>query len=641
MPVDLCTTPGRPSARGLVAVLVGLSLAMPAVAEDSDGPLAWVHRDKIRMGWSPSGLEDYDAMAAAGMNAVMPRLELDAATAYDPNMKGTPLSEYDAGIVKALRDSSRKAKEAGLHYFHCLDLAARSQTRHVGFVDNEARFNDGDLPSPVDPVYWQRAVLDRVRRALDFLEGDEYALDAVIIDPEMYTFQGRQPSTPDYGRHAFGAFLEDTGRKAPAEVGSAEERREWLEREGLMAPYAQWQHERIAAQARALRELVHARRPNTILGYIIYRNQTWCNAMAEGLYAPGLPVFIGPETTYSGVMDESFVRYANALRKSVSVPCLFVPGLRMGLEDDRVPTEYLKVVPGNLYGRCQHSEGYWVWAIYRFGEGDQPEQFFAPLRRVNQALDRQARTGEVDASLKPAPLPVELPEDFQATLAAARRLVPAGTDSPRSDEPFIPPKLRGTHTLVLWPSPEGETTLTVRALKLGNLLSATSVRIFGPTGEALWAETIAPGDARVIRVPAVDDGPHAAVIAAGMNAYQIVDATCPAMLCQGAKGVSVNGRGLLGRFYFFVPPDLNHFTIRVNGHVTEHVDYDLAGPDGHVVREWRMLRKPEEVVIENPAPGIWSVLVDKAIDDAGFALAGLPGRFALRAGDLRVEPRQP
>jgi len=615
----------------------------------ASGPLAWVYRDKIRMGWSPSSPADYETMARAGMNAVMPRLELDAVVDYDPIRAEVPCSDRDAQVLTSLRETSRKARQTGLHYFHCLDIAASSQTWRVGFKDNPARFNDGDLPSPVDPVYWRRAIVQRVQRALDLLDGDAYALDAVIIDPEMYAIHAGVPGGPDYGRYAFETFLAETSKPTPADVTTPDQRRQWLKTQELDKDYVRWQHRRVASLAAALRKTVHARHPNAILGFIVYKNRMWFNAMAVGLYAPGRPVFVGPETTYSGVMDDSFVAYARSLRRTVKVPCLFVPGLRMGLEGGRVPEAFLKVVPGNLYQRCQHSEGYWIWSIYRFGKGAQPERFFSVLRRVNEALDRQAKTGVVDQTLKAAPLPVELPPDLQQRLATAARLRPVksptsrttASASSRAGLAFVAPKLRGTHTLILWPQQgqRQDTTLTIRAIKLGNLLAATSVRVFGPQGRALWAETVPPGSTRVIRVPATETGPRAAVISAGMNAYQIVDVSCPAMLCQDKTGVSVNARGLAGRFYFHVPPSRSHFTIQVRGYHTEYADYVLSDPNGRGVKHWKMVRRAITEKIAPAAPGIWSLVVDRVIDDAGFSLVDLPNRFALRPEDVYDQPR--
>jgi hypothetical protein len=616
----------------LLAFCAALAAQSAFAAED---PLAWVHRDKIRMGWSPANTADYQDMADAGMNAVMPRYELDASIEYDPTTAAAPLSKKDKGTIDSLRRSSRTAKQAGLRYFHCLDIAASSQTWRTGFQDNPARFNDGALPSPVDPVYWRRAILQRVQRTMDLLEGQEYAFDAVIVDPEMYALHGAIVSGIDHGAFAFASFLKDTKRDAPKDLDTPSKRREWLAGQNITSAYQKWQFDRIASHGAQLRELVHARHPGAVLGFIIYHDALWFNAIAHGLHAPGHPVFVGPETTYSGVMDDSFIAFEKALRAHIKVPILFVPGIRMGLEQERVPAEYLKVVPGNLYRRCQHAEGYWVWAIYRFGKEGQREHFFSALRQANSALDRQAQTGVVDDSLKAAPLPIDLPEDFLERLQAAGKLIPIPDTAPRTPQDFVRPNLRGVHTLFMWPTPGKETTLTVRARKLGNLLSPTSVQIFDPDGRLVWAETIAPNDARVLRVPVDKAGPYAAVISAAMNGFQVVDVSCPAQFDQEMR---LNARRMGGLFYFYVPADTPEFTVNVNAPHTEPADFILKDPSGTTVKSWKTLKTSVDFPVETPKAGVWSLQVDHMVDDAWFKLVDLPDRFALRSEDLHTAP---
>ena len=145
-----------------IALAVLPVLGSPAAAEEPvDEAIAWVMRDNIRMGWSPPTLDAYGAMRASGMNAAMPRIELGAVVDYDSSAAAEALYEGDGQAVKNLRDSSRKAKEVGLRYFHCLDIAAQHQTVSVGFQDNPARHNDGDAPSPIDPVFWRRSIVQR------------------------------------------------------------------------------------------------------------------------------------------------------------------------------------------------------------------------------------------------------------------------------------------------------------------------------------------------------------------------------------------------------------------------------------------------------------------------------------------------
>ncbi len=313
--------------------MVFLSIGLNSVFALDNHSTSWISRDKIRMGWGPS-ISQYKAVSKAGMNAVMPRVELDAVLEYNPAEAERPLSKHDARIIRQLQSGSREAKLPGLRYVHCLDLASQFQTVKVGFENNPARYNNGNLPSPVDPVYWRRAILQRVQRVLDLLDDTNvYALDGVIIDPEMYTLSGAVPGDPDYGRYAFETFLKETNRPVPPDVVTVQASRKWLKSHHLDKEFVRWQFDRIVSMAGELRQLVRSRRPNAILGFIIYKNKLWFNAMARGLSAKNRPVFIGPESTYSGVMDKSFIQYIRGIRTSVGVPCSVVPGVRMGMEN--------------------------------------------------------------------------------------------------------------------------------------------------------------------------------------------------------------------------------------------------------------------------------------------------------------------
>src|SRR5690606_20660867 len=90
----------------LISVLMMSILSINGMAHSSEynPALNWVYRDKIRMGWSPDRLSDYQKMADAGMNAVMPRHELDVVAHYDAAQAETPLSENDAQMMALIRD---------------------------------------------------------------------------------------------------------------------------------------------------------------------------------------------------------------------------------------------------------------------------------------------------------------------------------------------------------------------------------------------------------------------------------------------------------------------------------------------------------------------------------------------------------
>ncbi len=623
----------------VILCVLSVGFAGKALADGESSLSSWVRREKIRMGWGPA-LEQYRAMAKSGMNAVMPRLELDAVVDYNSADAERPLSKRDANVIREIRAGARKAKILGLKYFYCLDIAAEYQTVAVGFKNNPARFNDGKLPSLVDKIYWKRAILQRVHRVLDLLDDDNiYALDGVIIDPEMYTLSAAVPHGADYGKYAFETFLKEISKPIPENVKGVKIRKRWLMKNNLNEQFLKWQFERIASMARELRELVHFRRPDAILGFIIYKNELWFNAIAKGLATKKIPVFIGPESTYSGVMDNSFIRYVNSIRENVAVPCFIVPGVRMGIENNVIPRKLLRVLEGNIYRRCLYTDGYWVWAIYRFGNEQQQSIFFETLSRINCALDVLARTGKIDNKLKAMPLPIMIPGEFASLLKQAKYLKPIHLEIPYSKADFKVPHLRDPHILVLWPDSDKRTSVKIRVVKLGNYLDVGNIQIFDEQGRLIWQDSIPPNTSKIFCIPQTSSKIYFIVISAGMNAYRIENISCPALLIN-SKGISVNARGFAGRFFFFVPQNRKTFSIKLSGHPIETASYILYDSQGHIVKQWKKLTQSKIFSVKVTCPGIWRLDIDDVVDDAGFKLIDLPNIFAFRAKDIRIANKE-
>lgn len=614
-----------------------MSTATIAIAAEPIDEIQWVYKDKLRLGWTPDRYSQYQVMADAGMNAVMPRLELDVTPDYDPAKFDQPLSGNDAQIMADLLKGSALAKEVGLHYFHCLGIACERQTFEGGAYQNDARFNDDRLPSPLDKVYWKRTITDRVDRALRLLaDRDKYQLDAIIIDPEMYAFDGALHSEADYGTFAFNLWQKESGQSAPAGVKDVESRRKWLSDKGLAQQYIDWQFEKVEEIGRELREQVDEVRPDLIIGYVIYEDRMWFNAMAAGMTRDDLPVFIGPESTYSGVMDDSMVDYFNRMQASIKVPCMLVPGLQLGLVKGEPPLKMLSVLKGNLYQRCQHVPGYWVWAIYNLGTDEQQGAFFSMLKEVNDALDRQAATGEVNTALQAGPLPVEVPPYFADMLAKGARMkpLPAGTAMARL--PFEAPQLRGTYMLMLWPRQGEREAITVRSIKLGNYLDRTESMLFGHDGTPLYDGPTELGQTRQIQLMDAAAPFSANLMGAGYNSYAIEAVDCPAMIyADGLLEVNAQ-KGSAGRYYFYVPADRKEFTMKVFATAGEPADYTLFDAAGNKVKVWKDHKELTTETFQVTTPGVWCMQVDYLLDDGGFGLVDLPNFFAIKPEDVHV-----
>jgi hypothetical protein len=479
--------------------------------------------------------------------------------------------------------------------------------------------------------------MNRVSRVLDLLKDQKtYALDGIIIDPEMYSLGGGLPGNPDYGKYAFETFLHETKHELPDGINNVESREKWIAGQGLQNEYEKWQFDRIKSFGRELEQMVHKRRPSLILGYIIYEDKMWFHAMAAGLSTPQHPVFIGPENTYSGVMDERMVAYLQQIRNAVKVPTMLVPGIMIGLDHDQIPHEFLQVVPGNVYQRCQFSEGYWVYAIYNFGDTtEQQTPFFNALKKIDDALDQQAKTGK-PVDLKAAPIPVPKPPGFAELLKDASSWKPVPSGTPQANQPYAPAKLRGSFALLFWPHPKQSVQLSLTALQLGVYLDQLDTTLFDQEGNIIWKDFSPIGRPLEVKSPPATEKVIGGIVGAGWNAFSMGSANCPMMIVP-QDFLTVNAqRAFAGRFYFYVPENCDSFKIVLQGDPGEYVDYTLYDAKNQPALSLKQLKATRTEEVKVTKAGVWCIEVDNAVDDAGVKLEGIPNVFALRPQDVMI-----
>ena len=161
------------------------------------GPVpAWIEQEKIRGYWN-APVDLIAPLQEAGFSTLFQRLEIS----LDPQLRENAIVYEDRTFHDEEADtlkSSRLAKTLGLHCFHVLDPAPVELVPAAGFKHNPRRFHDGKLPCPLDKVFWDRVMTDRFMYIIDLLAGPEYQLDGLLIDPEMYHFNGAFITIPCY-----------------------------------------------------------------------------------------------------------------------------------------------------------------------------------------------------------------------------------------------------------------------------------------------------------------------------------------------------------------------------------------------------------------------------------------------------------
>lgn len=589
----------------------------------------WSGDGQIRGYWSPP-LPLFEPLRDAGFNTVIQRLELavNAAQRADGNLHAN-YSFRD--VENDTLASSQRARELDLRYFHCLDPGAASAVIAAGFLDNDRRFHDGNLPCPLDDVFWERVMTRRFLAVIDLLRGDDTRLDGLIIDPEMYALNGAFITIPCYCAHCARAYpQEKRDGKGLHEIEGAS-RADWLVNQGLKEAYEAWQQETVTARMAEMRQRIHEKSPNLILGFLIFRERPWFKAMAAGLSTKERPVLICTEGTYSGAFNGDYEAYQAGLAEKVGAPFLYCPGIWVGYgEKESLPTAFMEVVPGNVYHRTIRAAGYWVYAAYRWGgTGEKAKPFTDLFRTVNEELDRcQAAHGRYESELSPKPLPLERPGNLHDLLLEARDWQTVDAVPPTVTAPTGLIALRGQHQAVLNGGKGDAITVTLQNYQLGSYTSEGRIVIYNPGMEIVVDETCGVNQ-RIEATFTVDwEGPYVVLASAGSgvpNAFSLDIQGAPWVL--SGDTIHFNKRG--GRVYFWVPEALKTIELTLSGAGKETASFTLYSPEGNPVLRAEGVSSAQLHEVNSEAlPGIWSLEISDIVDDGHFAIGGID-RFAL------------
>jgi len=613
------------------------------IEEDLHPRLKWICTEKFRGGYNYNApLEFFPLAKKCGMNAIISRLEI----ANDPSGDVELAQKLRPGARKpdALRSyeliepSSRLAKELGLHWFYMLDLAGSQGNYQDGIRDNPRRHNNGTMFAPIDDVYWTRVVEDRFLRVANMVQGDEFQIDGFLIDPEMYALKGATPPGLDFGDYALSEFVKAMKLDFAFRALSVEERREWIDRQGVTDELTAFQFERIRALAQRTRERIQAIHPHAVLGFFLWRESLWFRAVAAGFWTPETPCWVGPESTYPGGYGEDFLAYQDYVRSKANVPILFVPGLSLSSQAD---DDLLEVFKGNLYHRSICTQGYWFWALSRaFADQERQESVMSMLATTNAELDRFLKSpSDYESHLRPGSLPAGTPAHVQETLLDARSWVRVPKAAlPTSPPESTPMQLRGLHTFVFQAEAGDELSFTIRNVRLGHYVSSTAVRCFCPDSSEIRFDDVPLNQSRQILVEPDQSGAYVLAVTSHNNAFRVEAGTTEAVLYSPGSIHGCWGKTQRFRYFFYVPRGTGSFRMKLKGSGNETATFRLFCPEGRMLLEEKHLGKSVEHEIDAASLAgkvCWLETTD-IVEDHGFELVDIPNIFASCPAHLLV-----
>ncbi len=544
----------------------------------------------------------------------------------------------NAAAVERLKQYARWSGELGLRLFPIVNLmGGGAERKALAATERRETLSSGvvrrNTPCPLDERFWNEVVVRRGRLVAELSRA--HAIAGFAIDPEMY---GADSTGFDGGGcfcdGCWAEFFKQRGVEAPRAAGA--ERKEHLEKAGLLDAYRRGQSVKAEAMARRAREAIHAVNPDLRIGVLLLDHRQWVfSAWAKGFGTRERPVYCFSETTYGNGFS-GYIAKVQARFRGEGAFVAFVPGLWL--------SQFLpKELPGHLVRMALHSKGYWLYTTYSLAMPPEslkggyqllaPQaEYWAAIKTSNDALDRVlAAGGQALPPLVQATALDRLRAKAQR-MPAAPALRPLFADGAREPTLNVPgTRLRGGGCYWILAKAGEMLRLRLRGHQLGQYEDVPVYVVLGPNGQALAQGELPLGKVRDVTVQATRAGLHALHIMSRSNTFSAAIAARHWVvhvpedglpLCQFAR-----------RLYFFVPPHTREFAVRISGTGgAEGVVLKVFDPDGRQVAE-RDTEGGKGFVLKAAVPPqhrgkAWSVTFGKPrqgiFEDARFALRGVP-----------------
>jgi len=494
----------------------------------------------------------------------------------------------------------------------------------------------GEQPlwSPNSDEFWEwtaRYIVEYAR-----LSAEDETLMGVFLDYENYAPGPRQGNcySLSYDDIILSSLATATGIDLPDLA--PDERKPWLEEQGLHDRFAEFQIAHWRERCRALREAVDEHNPAFM--FCIYP-------------APGTPFMV--EACYPEWATEA----APLILADASVygrPSRFLPQAE-ALEANRrkltermgVPTEaginfiYAggidPVVTGadpefsgkNAVTISEATDGYWIFYEGPVYTEQSHRDYWKWFTWANRAIAESRFEAQHEAR--------ETPEDWSLDVFTAAgeqpALVPPEVTGESVEFPLV--RLRNDNMLVLACRGGQPVRVTLRNHPVARYESLLIWDLRDGRLEKIATGTIPHDESGIVEFTPEADGVYLLGASAGSCAYSVVDANVPVGFYAAAGLKLIYGAGLL---HFTVPEGVDEFVLRAAGWGGETVRINVLDPDGDLVATGQTTAADTDLDLTVPVgdrqPGTWSLEATRAdggvLEDCTIALdAKLPPVLSL------------
>ncbi len=538
-----------------------------------------------------SDLERYDPAATVGMNSILNKF------GFNPN---TPERDLQLHAAQA-----RGCHERGLRYFPEINFNGYlerdySKREYTPLVDATGRAYP-ETPSPLDREFWNQSIKRRFVQLAELARTEPIA--GVVIDFEMYGADVTlydPVGCIDYSDLAFNGFLQQ--QVLALEQVPTAERAAWLAEKNLGEKYEAYYRGTLEAICRDIEQATHAANPDFIIGFYTWgHNSPFWESCARGFGTMTMPVLLWPGTTYTMGHSAREVDDQVRLLERIGAHAVFIPGLWLWqFHPDNLAA--------NAYLCGKHAGGYWLYGIYSMWPETatrrkvphvDADAFWAALSRANREIQAVRKDPRRQNALKVDPdRPVFSEVDPTAvTGPVALRPLSPGAAALSLDEQIAAP-LRYVGIYRAWGAQDTTLTFRVHTPRITPHTNGTVVAVLGPDHAVLARDQVGPGATRDVLVQCPTTGTYTVVTQTG-GLCSSVASDAPGFVIDATGGLYLMTR--VQPLYFYVPPDVESFTVTGVGQGIERFNARVIAPDGTVIAQAENISSPTALEVTVPA----------------------------------------
>jgi len=392
-----------------------------------------------------------------------------------------------------------------------------------------------------------------------------------------------------------------------------DQRRKWLEEQGLFEAFRAFQIGEWRRRCRELRKAVDAYNPK--FRFCVYP-APGTPFIREAIYpewaTKDAPLILADACTYG--RPSRFIPQERALEmnrekllQNVQIPqAAGIPFIYLGGIDPVVAGADPEFCGKNAVMISQATDGYWI-----FYEGPKYDKDHPHYWKWFTWANRAIAAGRLDAWREPR----KEPEDwFAGIFASGGGLEKIALPSfPPGMVTYKPVHFRGEHLLIL-PARKGRPVhVRLRHRPVGKYVSPLAWEVRDNEMHVLKKGKIPDKSAETVTFEPTADGVYLMAVSAGSCAWSVEAADVPVGVLAAPKVHLIGGPY---RLWFTVPPGVKQFRIRFKGEGLETIRVSVLDPRGRKVAEGQTsLKANRRELTVKPEPdsaGVWSILTDRA-----------------------------